>query len=358
LKLEATVARTKRFVWTVYGGMAAFYAVIGGLGAILPDAVMRFVTPVLVLGGLAAFVLVVARIARQPKVSLEVGPESISVSGDAGGVFGYAGAQLGVLRAAGFGVTAGTALHLAGAERRFLIGGQDHRPSAGLRLEAAPVEEVDVTLPARDFDALLDALPGAVFRSRWDAPATPAPLRVALQPNPSAASGLLRVMLPWLGTIVACIGFAAVFEATGLEATRWGRTLQGLLAGAVVVAGLVLTIVRATRRKPGREIEIDDSEVRLRDPSGRVIAAAPRASVGVTRGVYSYRGKASYDQVVLALRLSPEHEVAMGLFDTRFRWRDGVPVKGAPPWIVGAPDWNALAERLGLGEALIFTEGQ
>jgi hypothetical protein len=290
-------------------------------------------------------------------VSLEIGPESIAVQGGPGGVYGYAGARLGVLRAAGFGVTAGTALHLAGAERAFVIGGQDHRPSPSLRLEAAPVEEVDVTLPARDFDLLLDALPDAVFRARWDAPAVAPPLRVALLPNPSTAGSGLRLMLPWFGTMGACLVLAVIFDATGLDRTTWGRTLQGPLVGAVVVAGLVLTIVRSMRRKPGREIEIDDREARLRDGSGRVIAAVPRQALVVTRGVHTYSGKGSFDQIVLTLRFSPEHEVALGLFDTRPRWSDAVPVKRAPPWIVGVPDWQALVDRLGMGEALLGFSG-
>jgi hypothetical protein len=356
LKLEATAARTKRFAWMMYGGMAALYAAIGGLGAILPDAVMGVVTPILVLGALAGSALLVVRIARMPKVSLEIGPESIAVSGDRGGIYGYSGATLGVFRMAGFGVTAGTVLHLSGADRRFLIGGQDHRPSPSLRLEAAPTEEVDVTLPAADFDLLLDALPDAVFRARWDAPPTPAPLRVALLPNPSAAKSQLRVMLPWIGTIVACAVLAAIFDATGLDATPLGRTLQGPAFGAVVVTGLVLTIVRAARRKPGQEIEIDDREARLRDPSGRVIAAAPRPSFGVTAGVYRYQGKASFEQAVLTLRFSAGHEVAIGVFDMRFHRWEGAPVKRAPAWIVGGPDWDALVERLGVGEARILAD--
>jgi hypothetical protein len=354
-RFEATAARTKRVVWAIFGGMAAFYAALAGLGAILPDAAMRFVTPVLVLGSLAGFVLLVARMARQPKVTLDVGLESITVDGGRGGVLDYAGARLGVLRIAGLGVTAGTALHLAGAKRPFLIGGQDHRRSAALRLEAAPIEEVDVTLPAADFDALLAALPDAVFRSRWDAPANAAPIRIALLPNPSAPRYGLRAMLPWLGTIGACIAVAVLFEATGLGETRWGQTVEGPLIYALVGAGIVLTFVVALRRRPGFEIELTDREILLCDPKGRVIAATPPERLGVTRGTYS--GRTSFQQIVLTLRFSPDQEVAMGLFDTRFRWGDGVPVKRAPRWIVGVPDWKVLVERLGQDEALIFVAG-
>ena len=48
----------------------------------------------------------------------------------------------------------------------------------------------------------------------------------------------------------------------------------------------------------------------------------------------------------------------MGLPDIRFRWKEAVPVRRAPRWIIGVPDWRVLVDRLGLGQVLIFIDGQ
>ena len=76
--------------------------------------------------------------------------------------------------------------------------------------------------------------------------------------------------------------------------------------------------------------------------------------VAVGCGVHRHSGRGgSFEQVALALRLSPAHEVSIGVFDTRYRWSDAAPSVSAPRWIVGPPDWSALVDRLGLREFIV-----
>jgi hypothetical protein len=49
----------------------------------------------------------------------------------------------------------GTALHLRSGRHRFVLGGQNHRVPAGVRLDAKSLWNVDAWTPAQDFDALL-----------------------------------------------------------------------------------------------------------------------------------------------------------------------------------------------------------
>jgi hypothetical protein len=73
-------------------------------------------------------------------------------------VFPASGSKLGPWTASG--TPMGTALHLRNGRRRFVLGGQQHRAPAGVRLHAKPPLNVDAWMPAQDFDALL----GLVYR--------------------------------------------------------------------------------------------------------------------------------------------------------------------------------------------------
>ena len=254
----------------------------------------------------------------------------------------------------GIGVTAGTVLHLAGGERRFRVAGRDHRPAPALHLEAPPAEYVDVVLSASDFEALLATLPASVFRARWDAPSVPALLRIALMSNPSSGRHGIGMMLLWFGTIVLVGVPNIALEVAGVGDSPIVRVIDMPLTIAILVGALVLTMVLAMRHRPGLEIEIDDRELRLRGPRGRLLAATPIALVEVRRGLHRYAGRGGgFDQVALLLRLSPAHEVSVGVFDTRYGWSDAVPSMSTPRGIVGPPDWNALVDRLGVGAFVV-----
>jgi hypothetical protein len=57
------------------------------------------------------------------------------------------------------------------------------------------------------------------------------------------------------------------------------------------------------------------------------------------------------------LRLSPREEVALGVLDLRYRWRDATPNVRAPAWIVGPPDFNALAAAVGVSQVVEVGDG-
>jgi hypothetical protein len=121
-----------------------------------------------------------------------------------------------------------------------------------------------------------------------------------------------------------------------------------------VIAGLVLTIMLAMRRRPGLELEVHGRELVLRKTGGAMLASAPVGMIGVTRGIHAYSGRGGeYQQIALVLRLGQEQPVSIGILDTRYAWSDSVPRVRAPRWLVGPPDWNALVDLLGLGGFLV-----
>jgi hypothetical protein len=354
-RFEAIAGTARRSWLWMYAGMAAFYGCVAVLNAALPDRVFRMVMPLFIVLGIVGWVVWLVFMFRTRKVMLDVGDEGILVDEGRGGTFPFAGAVLGSWRMAGIGVTTGTVLHLAGGERPFRVAGRDHRPVPALHLEAPPVEYVEAILSAAAFDELLATLPASVFRARWDAPAAPPPLRIALLSNPSSGRHSIRMMLPWLGTIMLVGVLNIGLEAAGVGDSPIVRAIDMPLTIAIVVGGLVLTMVLAVRHRPGLEIEVDDGELRLRDPrKGRTLAAAPIARVEVRRGVHRYSGRGGgFDQVALVLRLSPAHEVSVGVFDARYGWSDAASSVSTPRWIVGPPDWNALVDRLGVGAFVV-----
>src|SRR5262245_5512356 len=76
----------------------------------------------------------------------------------------------------------GTALHLRCGTRRFVLGGRDHRISAGTRLDEPPEGYVDAWMWAAEFDELLTMVGR---RSGLDVrrPAPGDPIRCLLFPN-------------------------------------------------------------------------------------------------------------------------------------------------------------------------------
>jgi hypothetical protein len=88
----------------------------------------------------------------------------------------------------------GSALHLQGDRKRFVLGGLDHRIVTGTRLDVPPVEHTDATMRASDFDELLTMV---ARRSGSDVrqPAPGEPIRCVLTPNTSAA--WTDYVMPW-----------------------------------------------------------------------------------------------------------------------------------------------------------------
>jgi hypothetical protein len=90
---------------------------------------------------------------------IDVGRDAIALDGGRRGVFPLAGVRAGVWPLARYDVLAGTVLHLSAGADRFLLGGRDHRPLPGLRLDAPPASIVDGTVTAAQLDVLLAAVP-------------------------------------------------------------------------------------------------------------------------------------------------------------------------------------------------------
>jgi hypothetical protein len=338
----------KPWVW-IYVGMAVFMGGMVAVNLALPSAA-KAIVPLFIVLGLAGYGLLVYRAFRPRRTVLEVGAERLLVDEGRGGSFPLSGAAFGLWRMAGVGVTAGTVLHLAGGEQVFRVAGRDHRPASAIPLEAPDVEQADAFLSAADFDALLAALPSWVLAARRDAPATPGPLRIVLMPNPAAGRNAFAMMLPWLGTIVLVSLVGGGLGSLGVD-----EAILLPVIVAIVVGGLVLTVVRSVRRAAGLEIESADRELRVRDPKkGTVLASAPIPFIRSDRAMVRYTGRgASFEHPVLTLHLSASWQVSLGVYDARFRWRDAVPYVSSPRWIVGAPDWNALLDLLGMRDLAV-----
>jgi hypothetical protein len=355
-RFEATAWPGRRAGMLVAGASLVVVMGVSALGALLPKELTQIVLPVVLLGFIVLYGVLFARVFRGTKVRLDVDGGRVLVDEGRGGAFPLAGAQLGPMRLASIGVISGSALHLSDGTRPYRIGGTDHRPYAGARLDAPAVEEVDVSLPAPEFAALLALARPAVGGFGRD---TPASLRCALLPNPSSARSAFRMMAPWLGTMVLVGLVSGGLGALGLYDTMTGQYVGAAVTIPMLIGGLVLTAVLGARRAPQLEIEIEAHQVRLRDPrSGATLAAAPWGAITVGRGVWRMNSRAgSHAFPCLALGVPGHAGVTFAVYDMRYAWRDGGPKVSAPRYVVGAPDWNALVERLGLAEVSVVGEG-
>lgn len=161
-----------------------------GMQAVLPpdvaDTVARSIQPV-------GFVLLIGCAgawywwSRRRKILISATDDGLTVNTRQGDVYSFTSAKLGTWGQTG-GMTMGTALHLQSGQRRFIIGGRDHRVAAGTRLDAPDVgygleRDVDAHLPAAEFAEILSMVgrrTGVEIR-----PAAPAePGRCLLFTNP------------------------------------------------------------------------------------------------------------------------------------------------------------------------------
>lgn len=344
-RFQATSALRPRTGWLAVLGLNGVIVLWAGVAALLPDALAKALAPLGIVLFLAASVGYVYVLGRTRPVGLDVAGDHLLVDEGRGGAFPIAGARLGPWRES-FGVS-GAVLHLSAGKRALRIGGREHRAAAPPHLEAPPCADVHVTLPLDAFVALL---------ARLGLPAVPPhgprAVRCLLMPNPSARG--LRAMIPWLGTIVLA-GLAAFgLDAAGLTSTPFGRDLTTGITIALVIGGLVLTIVVGTRG--GRlTLELDGPEVRVRDPrTGRVLASAPRPWVSRSCAVWRFSSRgATYAYPVIVVTVPGHAPIALCTFDLGFVWPGAVPSVGAPRYVVGALDWRELVAQLELGTAAV-----
>jgi hypothetical protein len=319
----------------------------GAVGALAAIALL-----VVIAASLGAVVL---RAVHPKKVLLDVDRQRLVIGEGRGGTFPLSSAALGPWRPSGD-VISGSVLHLAHGAQTYRVGGLDYRPSAGIREGAPASENVDAFLSKEDFEALLAFAPLALAGPDRGALAV---VRCPLHPNPSSDRRAFRRIASALGTLALVVLAAAGLDATGLFDSRAGQYVGVALIAPLVVGGIVLMIVLERRRGPELELELDLSELRLCDPKvGRVLAAAPRNAVDLTRGMHRAGADgADREYPMLAIRIPEWEELTLGVYDVRYGWRDDVPYLPAPHYRVGTPDWNTLVEALDIQSFVVARDG-
>lgn len=275
-----------------------------------PIPAIAFVSPPFVFGALH-----VLRRWRFGRILVAVTDAGLTVSRWRGVVFAFSDVQVGQWRFANErfgGVAAGTALHLRSGDRRFVLGGRDHRLATDARLRASPVDGVDAWMWASDFHDLL--------------------------------------------TVIGNRGGLDVREPAPDEPTRC----------------LLFRDRSSGDHDPKPSVAIDVSRdaytvVNL-ETNGRV-GAGPLAHMTATPAEWTWSAKITSTLPVLVLRASGGHRMSIGCpdgpgvhgprfsFDPkaqyRFAWRGTVPKEKQPAYWVSAADWLTLTERLGLSSRLL-----
>jgi DNA-binding beta-propeller fold protein YncE len=281
-----------------------------------------------------AFGLFQRRMNRKKTVLLDVGSGGLTVSSRPGEFFSFGDAQLGKWTLAGYGGTAkGTALHLRSGRQSFVIGGQDHRLGAETPLDAPPVDSVDATMWASEFDELLDTI-GRPRGLDAREPVPGQPTRCLLTPNPAR---------------MFSSSFFGMFKNTATAMRLNSNPPQPSLA--IDVADDAISVIDV------------NSNARIASASLAQVTAAPAAS---TRSA-PYVG--TLTTAVLIVRVGNSQPLTIGCPDVagppqaswsggrtkysyRFAWRGGVPAADEPEFVVSDADWLTLVEKFGLASQL------
>jgi sugar lactone lactonase YvrE len=325
----------------MFGAMASLGAVYMALflvGAIVgSEAVMQIGGPVVffafLLGAMPAFGAFRRRMNREKTVLVDVGSGGLTVSTKPGDVFSFGDAQLGRWTLEGYsGVTKGTALHLRSGRGRFVLGGRDHRLATETPLDAPPVDSVDASMPAPEFDELLTMVGGP--RGLEVHGLTPRqPTRCRLTPNPAR---------------MFSSSFVGMFRntATALK-------------------------MNANPPQPSLAIDVGDDAISVIDlKSDARIASASIAQVTATpaTNTRSVPRVGVLTTAVLVVRVPDSQPLTIECPDFagppsatwsggtkltyRFAWRGEVPAEDEPEFVVSDADWLTLVEKFGLASRL------
>jgi hypothetical protein len=266
------------------------------------------------------------------KIAICVTGDDLTVDRWPGEVFSFSEVKLGPWNSAIYGgTTVGTALHLRCGAHRFVIGGRDHRTTAGTRLEAPPVEYPDAYMSASDFDELLTVV-GRRSGLGVRRPALGEPTRCLLVPSPA-----------WF----------------------FSDTISGSLAALSRPFQLALS-KRAVSAQPTLAIDVNDNAVWVIDPNtNTVIASAPLAQVTATPAKHTYYKKSGFTAPVMVVhvpglqeRLGASRPLTITCRDARFTGTGGsiswcIEVhEEQPAFVVSGADWLALVEKFGLAPYL------
>src|ERR1700758_4818317 len=346
-RLEATAAppSTKQMMKYTYllmfGAMAALGAVYMALvllGAIVGSNVFIHVGgPVVFIafgvGAMPAFGAFRRRMNREKTVLVYVGSGGLTVSTKPGDVFSLGDAQLGRWNIEGYGgVTKGTALHLRSGRGCFVLGGRDPRVANETPLDAPPVDGVDATMSASEFDELLTMV-GGPRGLEVHAPAPGQPTRCRLTPNPAR---------------MFSSSFFGMFKNTSTALKMNANPPQPSLA--VDVGDDAISVIDLK------------SDARIASASLARVTATPAANTrSVTRvGVLT--------TAVLVVRVPDAEPLTIGCPDFagppsatwsggtkltyRFAWRGEVPSEDEPDFVVSDADWLTLVEKFGLASRM------
>jgi hypothetical protein len=265
--------------------------------------------------GFLAFGVLVWRSRR--KILICLNRDGLTVSRRPGDLFSFTDAKLGPWGP-------GTALHLLCDTHSFVLGGRDHRPASGIRLDAPPTDSIDAWMSASDFDELLTMVGR---RSGLDGgrPAPGEPTRCLLYAN----SDVLQNSGPW---------------TFGDE-----------------------THLHYQPRKPSLAFDVGDDAIRVIDPNTNALkASAGVAQVTAIPQTYEcrvdmVRYTTSWESPVVVVGVPGMQPVTVGCqegkgafgFHARFSWRGNVRrANERAAYIVTGRDWVALAEKCGLASDL------
>jgi hypothetical protein len=343
----------------VVGSLVVMCAGVVGIKALGGEAA-RMVMPFFILTFVAAYGLVLARMFKGRRVTLDVTGDRIIVDETRGGVFPLAGSTLGLWRTRGTDLVTGSALHLYDGQRFYRIGGRDHRPAPGTQLTAPTTESIDAYVEPAAFDALLRLVPVPQTAYVPGAPTVPRVHRCELIRNPATASAGFGKAVPWfvamgLASVIG-VGVGALSDVLGFMVAQY--LALGLIV-PILIGGLVLTVIRANQKKePEILIEIDGGELRIRDVRTQaMLGSAPIAAIRVARSMHRTTGRMTFEYAVMTLQLPGQQPLAFCVSDIRYSWNDGAPFQWfAPRYAVGGPDWNLLAQMLGVARFLARSE--
>ncbi|OBG38851.1 hypothetical protein [Mycobacterium sp. E3198] len=325
----------------MFGGIAslgAIYMALFMVGALAgSDKVMKVGGTVVFIAffllAMPAYAAFQRRVNRPKKVLIDVGDTSLTVSARPGEVFSFGDAQLGNWTLPGYGgASKGAALHLHSGDHRFVLGGQDRRIAPETPLEAPPVDAVDASLGASEFDELL----AFVGRSRGldvAAPAPGQPTRCLLVPN---------------------------------AARMYSSSFFGMFKNTATALRL-----NSDPPQPSLAIDVSDDAISVIDVKSHArIASAPPDQVTATPAASTrsmpYVGKVTAP--VLLVRVADSQPLTIGCPDLsgppqaswsgrtkltyRFSWRGDVRPEEEPAFVVSDVDWLTLVEKFGLAPRL------
>ncbi|OBI89552.1 hypothetical protein [Mycobacterium sp. 1245805.9] len=326
----------------MFGGMASLGLInmtlflVGALGGaenvIKVGGFLVFIAFLLL--AMPAFGLFQRRMNRKKTVLVDVGNGGLTVSSRPGEVFAFGDAQLGKWTLAGYGgTTKGTALHLRSGRNRFVLGGQDHRLGHETPLDAAPVDSVDATMWASEFDELL-AVIGRPGGPDALGPVPGQPTRCLLAPNPAR---------------MFSSSFFGMFKNTATAMRLNSNPPQPTLAIDV----------------GDEEISLIDvnSNARIASSSLGQVTATPAASarsapyVGtLTTAVLIVRVPNSQPLTIVCPDVAGPPQASWSgtrtKYDYRFAWRGQVPAADEAEFVVSDADWLTLVEKFGLASQL------